>query len=271
MSALAAARRLLDRIRRPEYTGENRCWPCTAINAAIVAGAAALAARRDRKAALAALVGGGAAIALRGYVVPYTPRFAPRIVARLPFDSGRERRRSDALVDGELDPERLVAELFDRGVLAGDEELYLADGFRTDWEAEAATLRGLDADALATAAADASPSEATGEADGEWTVVTDADGRTVWLSRPVAIAETAAVRALTARGVPRDTAAHAATPLRMFAETCPLCGGDVVETTVTDCCGGTMGVYDAPGTDVLACDACDAIVYEFPAAVEADA
>jgi hypothetical protein len=49
----------------------------------------------------------------------------------------------------------------------------------------------------------------------------------------------------------------------MFAETCPACGGPVVETTVGACCGGTSGVYDSPETAVLACDDCDERLFTF--------
>ncbi|WP_129113309.1 hypothetical protein [Halegenticoccus tardaugens] len=259
----------LDAIRRPEYTGERRCWPCTVVNAAIVAVVALLVAFVRLPAALFVLVAGGAAIALRGYVVPYTPRFAPAIAARLPYDFGHgdERRTSDALAEGELDPERLVTTLVDRGVFVDGQggDLFLSDDFRGDWDSETASLRALSDGALADAAAEASPTGVAGRTEGEWIVIDADEGAPAWLSRPVAIAETAAVSALTARGLPTETAARAATPLRLFVEACPACGGDVVETAIGDCCGGTMGIYDTPGRDVLACESCEAVVYEFPA------
>ncbi|QCC48594.1 hypothetical protein [Halobellus limi] len=71
-------------LRRPEHTGENRCWPCTAVNVAILA--ALSAAVFPISAVLSALVGavGLLLVGLRGYLIPGTPRFAPRIVSRLP-------------------------------------------------------------------------------------------------------------------------------------------------------------------------------------------
>jgi len=60
----------------PEHTGENRCLPCTLVNAVGVAVVAGLLSRRRRSLGLLASVLGGAAIWLRGYVVPGTPRFA---------------------------------------------------------------------------------------------------------------------------------------------------------------------------------------------------
>ena len=72
-------------LRRPEHTGERRCWPCTVVNAVLVAGVALAVARRRRLAALPVLLLGAALVYLRGYVVPGTPRFAPRLVAALPL------------------------------------------------------------------------------------------------------------------------------------------------------------------------------------------
>jgi len=72
-------------LRRPEFTGDQRCWPCTVVNGAVVlVAAAAVAAVVHPAVGALAGVAGALAIWLRGYVVPGTPRFAPRLVARLP-------------------------------------------------------------------------------------------------------------------------------------------------------------------------------------------
>ncbi|WP_336021510.1 hypothetical protein [Halobellus salinisoli] len=91
------------RLRRPEYTGENRCRACTLVNAvALAALVVAIGAWRPVLALVVALVG-VAAIWLRGYLIPYTPRFAPRLVARLPERFAapffEHPRRSDTLGD----------------------------------------------------------------------------------------------------------------------------------------------------------------------------
>jgi len=74
-----------DIVRRPEHTGERRCWPCTVVNVVLVVGAALAVARRRRLAALPVLLIGTALVYLRGYVLPGTPWFAPRLVAALPL------------------------------------------------------------------------------------------------------------------------------------------------------------------------------------------
>jgi len=80
-------------LRRPEYTGSDRCWPCTVVNVVLVAAGAAAAALAGWPGVGAGLgIAGLALVWLRGYVVPGTPRFAPRLVAPIPG--------SDALFHG---------------------------------------------------------------------------------------------------------------------------------------------------------------------------
>lgn len=70
---------VIDRLRNPEYTGENRCIPCTAVNvtiAIVVGGAVAAAATIE--AGLAVVVISILVIYLRGYLVPYTPTLTER-------------------------------------------------------------------------------------------------------------------------------------------------------------------------------------------------
>ncbi|WP_415379115.1 hypothetical protein [Halosimplex sp. TS25] len=84
---MARTRSPLDRLRRPEYTGENRCLPCTILNVAIASVgttllAAWLTAAGYPTAALwvgtALLAVSLAAIWLRGYLVPGTPTLTKR-------------------------------------------------------------------------------------------------------------------------------------------------------------------------------------------------
>jgi hypothetical protein len=260
---------VLDSLRRPEYTGERRCWPCTAVNAAVVLVLAVVVGVRWVPAALAVAVVGAALVYLRGYVVPYTPRFAPRLVEALPVDlgfghatDGGTRRDSEALA-GDADGEAVTAALLEAGVVEADgEAIALSSSFAEDWREEMARLREADGAELAAAVADAAPFEATGrtELDG---VTAEGEGQSVWLSRPLAIADAAAVRAMAGHGVPPDRRAAGATPLRMFLPECPTTGGPVEETTWRDCCGGTRGVYDDPERRVLACAETGELLYEF--------
>ena len=256
---------LIDSLREPGYTGDRRCWPCTVVNAAVVGLAALLIGRRWRRLGGVIVFGVGALlIALRGYVVPYTPQFAPHIADRLPVDFGVDHappaEPSDSLVAAD-DPDALVGVLIQAGVLTSDEMLHLEASFAEAWAREMDALRGETDHEVAAAAAEAVPFDAESTVSGERLLV--AGRRDAWLSRPVAIAEAAGIEALVEAGVDRETAASAVGPLRMFLPVCPDCGGPVAESTVSNCCGGTKGVYDRPDREVLACEDCEAVLYEF--------
>ena len=70
--------RTIDRLRQPEYTGENRCIPCTTVNLVIAVVLTVLAGVVFLPAAVAVFALSVAAIYLRGYLVPGTPTLTKR-------------------------------------------------------------------------------------------------------------------------------------------------------------------------------------------------
>lgn len=300
---------LLDTLRRPAYTGARRCLPCTALNATIlVACVLALTRRKRRVPALALATVGTVAIWLRGYLIPYTPQFAPRLVASLPvldkvFHGDERSAIPDAprsLADppyngndpGTIAPDtagdetagdvpdiggdRVLDRLLAAGVLVVNEQgaLSLSASTRERWHAEMQSLRTLSSERLATGALAIAPSAteaSTVDGDrpdgaGHWIVLSDSDtiATETWLSRPIAIAEVAAVRALDTFDLALEARLAAARPLRMFLDTCPDCGGPIEETTTTTCCGALSDPAREP-RDVLACPTCAERLFTFPA------
>ncbi|MDS0476141.1 hypothetical protein [Natrinema sp. 1APR25-10V2] len=77
---------VVDDLKQPEYTGENRCEPCTVLNLVIAAVVGSLVARKSRLGGLVAVGVSLALIYLRGYLVPGTPtltkRYLPPAVLR---------------------------------------------------------------------------------------------------------------------------------------------------------------------------------------------
>jgi hypothetical protein len=263
----------IDRLRRPAYTGDRRCWPCTVLNLAIVVASAALVSLWNRPAGLLVVAVGVGLVAVRGYVVPGTPRVAPRLVAPLPVSVGHggdADRPPDALADAG-DPERVLAALVDAGVVSvgnggetGGDDLFLDPAFRDAWTDRMAALRAADESAFLDRVAAACPTAVDARLDGDRVLL--AGERDVRTSRAVAIAETAAVETLREWGVPDGMGPPAATPLRTFLRTCPACCGPVRETTVRNCCGGPGSVYGHPEQPVLACDDCETVVVELDTA-----
>ncbi len=255
----------VDTLRRPAYTGANRCWPCTAVNAAIVLVLAAVLSVASRALAVFVLLGSGAILALRGYVVPGTPRFAPKLVAPLPVEFGHG---GDGVESGTLGgdrdphPEAVMEQLVAGGVLRADgEDLFLDDAFRRALADRLAALRDAPDVELAARAAAAAGGDVDARFHGDRLLL--AGGRDVWLSRAVAIAETAAVETLAEWEVPEEGRAPAAQPLRTFLAVCPVCGGEVRETTLQNCCGGPGSVFDNPERAALACADCESTVFVF--------
>jgi hypothetical protein len=164
-------RQAVDRLRRPEYTGENRCGLCTVVNltVAVVLSVAIASLGSLWLGPLSAAVAGGtglavcvAAIYLRGYLVPRTPvlteRYAPERVLQF-FDGEAPdpptTEGGDADVEATLRRAGAVTDC-DRG-----DDVCLTDEFRDAWwtrirelqgddtpREELATVLGVDADAL---------------------------------------------------------------------------------------------------------------------------
>lgn len=228
------------RFRNPQYTGPNRCWPCTALNVGVVLlGGAALTALGDAAVALPAVVVGLAVIWLRGYLVPGTPRFGRALPEPVrswfgTHDPVTERPATDALVaagvlrdDLSLDPEA------DTTIRAQ------ASAYVDDRDAlEAAVLTQFDA-------ATVSVNRRLG--GGERWFVLDDDEQTVqqWEARPVAALDVAGARFLDSR-LPdwdqRDDRERSAmlALLRYGVSACPDCGTGFEESDGEDvtCCGG---------------------------------
>ena len=271
---------LLERLRRPEYTGENRCWPCAIVNGALLAVlVGGLAIRRRGLAAGAVAVVGVAAVALRGYVVPYTPRFAPRVVASLPvdpFDHGGPDASAGSLSDpGDAADaadsaaptgEAVLTELLEAGAVALDgDDVVLEPEFRDEWRREMRSLRDEDLSALARVADRVTAPSITARANRSWAgsvLVLEAEsGAPVTLRRGVAVAELAAARALESR-VESDAIRRAAgRPLRALLEDCPLCDGPLTVSR-SSCCGEVTPIGERP-SEKLICPACDERFFTF--------
>jgi hypothetical protein len=263
----------LRRLRRPEYTGANRCRACTVVNAVVLLVAVGVVGRWRPLPALALGVTGAAAIALRGYVVPFTPRFAPALVAPLPGDvfGHTAPGESDALsdVDAETtEPEAVLRALVDAGVVTADgDQLGLREEFEAAWRERMDALADAPDDRLAGVARETVPTVASArvERTGAETflVVTSDTGASGWVRRPVAIAEVAAVEALSDTELPAARLAVAANALCAFLDACPACGDELVEGRLDDCCGHSL---DGPGDDPahgLACENCGVVFRRF--------
>ncbi|WP_049947400.1 hypothetical protein [Candidatus Halobonum tyrrellensis] len=269
---------------REEYTGENRCWPCTALNLLLLAVGCALLSLLSPLVGVAAAVVGCGAVWLRGYLLPYTPRVGPRLAARLPGDpfhvgpavaadgvGGGPPDGTDSIADAGGDGEAVLASLVERGVVRPDgDDLRLDDRFERRWDAETETLRAASLDDLAAATLDATPAASHVDTferrDRRYVILSDGSddpGAESWLRRPVAVSETAAARALADFGVDpadRPVAAHS---LGLFLTDCPACGGEVTEGLAGDCCGPPPTDAAGDPLEALVCADCGVELHLF--------
>lgn len=261
----------LHHLRQPEYTGENRCLPCTVVNL-IIAAALSFAVGAIWAGAVgpfAWLVGGIvfvvglAAVWLRGYLVPGTPeltkRYFPAWLFKL-FDK-------EPIPPEDVDVE---ARLLSAGVVEPceqEDDLCLVEGFRIGWHDEIQTVHE-EADEREELARelDLNSGNIEFEESGD-AVIARTDGQRLgqWESRGALVADLAAARELP-EWVDDWSALGAAarsqltSGLRIFLDTCPVCEGPVVAgmETVESCCCSQEVV-------AATCDECDARLLEIEA------
>lgn len=258
-------------LQNPDYTGANRCIPCTVVNAVLaLVGSATLAAfvrhvTGSIPVAAATLVvavsGSACLIYLRGYLVPGTPtltkRYLPERVLAL-FGKGPEAdvesptpgHADPAETPETADPETYLTEVGVLTASTGADDSSLDSGFRDDWGTRTdAASDGPIRDRLADVFEGGDT--ATEVADFGAGLRLHRDGETVatWPSRAAAVADLSADDLLAARDpawTERSTDSRLWTlrRLRWYLETCPACEGDLRldEKTVETCCR-TYAVY----------------------------
>jgi len=286
MSTRSRLTAVLTGAHQPEYTGENRCVPCTIVNVAIAALlAVGLAFVLVSPVGLLAFLACLAVIYLRGYLVPGTPEltqryFPPWLLALFGKDepiengfdvsergSGTEAAATGAEAESKLtesdESEESTAiaatdtdePLFAAGVLASEgTEIDLAPSFRAAWHdrMESVGERGVEP-ADIRSIFDAEDVRQMGEAS----FVLDSSASVRWESPETLLADVAAASLLADRfagweALERDGRQATLTGLRLFLDRCPACGGAIArgEERVDPCCQRPHLVVDA------ACEEC---------------
>lgn len=260
---------VLRRFRQPEYTGENRCRPCTVLNTGIAVVLGAAVALVSIPVGIVVFVASVAAIAVRGYLVPGTPTLVQYLPDRVhdAIGPGHDTGSDDEMsFDDSFDVEETLTST---GIIRECEDvddLCLTESYRRafheqlDELAEASVQRERLAESLSVPAEDITFDESAGRLD----VFVEDVRAGGWRSRAAFLADLANQRLLESRLGGRWEALSSGhrtqllVALRTFVETCPVCGGDVVpdEDVVRTCC------RDDVVSVTTTCVDCDATVFK---------
>lgn len=262
---------LVSRLRRPEYTGENRCLPCTVVNLAIAVSVSALGGvgllwtvgpPAAAAAGLSLFCGAAVLIYLRGYLVPGTPELTKRY---MPVWALRAFGKAPAAPDpGEIDPEAVLTSVGALEECPDGPDLCLSETFRSAWheatddvdEDASGRSRLLDVLGLDDGAVEIREFDRAFQA---WI----GDRRVgTWPSAAAFRADLGAATVLADRWGAWDDAtiadrAHLLNGLRLFIDRCPACGAapEFGTEAVESCCGS----YDVAAVE---CPDCGARLFE---------
>ena len=257
----------IDQFRQPEYTGENRCIPCTVLNVAIATGASAYTATVSSFLGGSVLVLSLTIIYLRGYLIPGTPtltkRYLPTPVLRWFGKESAPPIADDAI---EINPEQVLLSLGVVETCRNNTDLCLTPEFEETWQEHARTVRTHDPeeDALMSVFnTHRKNDQITVDQQGN-ALVAYANGAVIgqWSSQAAVIADIAAADVLSDRSqdwsafTPVEIA-HLLKSLRIFINVCPECDGSVqMNQEVAESCCHSREVV------VLRCIECDTHLFE---------
>jgi hypothetical protein len=221
-----------DRLRQPEYIGENRCLACTAVNVTIAAGGSVLTAFASTVLGTGVFMFSLITIYLRGYLVPGTPaltkRYFPERVLRW-FDKDTTPPITDESVA--IDPEQVLLTVGAVEPCQDGPDLCLSPEFQQAWRERVRTVRahGPDEDRLSNMFDILSGDTRT--------TIDQQDDTFIAYTDSVVIGQWGAQAAVIADIAPAEIA-RVLKSLRIFIEQCPECDGlvQVEQDAVESCC-----------------------------------
>lgn len=259
-------------LRQPEYTGTNRCIPCTLVNVALATvGGIIIGKVTSRFIGIIAFAASLGVVYLRGYLVPGTPyltkQYLPDDVLRW-FEKDPTAMAIDDTepIDGEqpIEPEHVLRTAQAVTPCDNGTDLCLTPDFHTRWRdhINASDEHGTETKAVREMLG-AQGDHHSVEEYGDAVIATDDDNVIGQWPSPAAVSVDVAAATELAQRVPDwsqfSPAARARLlmSLRVFIEQCPRCGGDVhvEQELVESCCRS----YDVVAS---VCQECNATLFE---------
>ncbi len=271
LSYMSVLNRSFERIRQPEYTGENRCMPCTIVNSIIAVVLAVIAGLLWLPAAFIVIAIAAASIVLRGYLIPGTPeltqQYLPESVLRAfgkeeIVDESTDTQAVDSEEAPELEEVLLAADVVEE--CADVDDLCLTESFGSSWWSSIQDLRADDQRSLASLATviEADVEELSFEDNGQFSVLYEGDIIARWDSKAMFLADLAArplleqqVTAWESLGDHERTGLIAG--MRAFLDACPMCEATLeqVEDVRKSCCGNSLTKVS------VECEECESVIF----------
>ena len=249
---------LVARYQQPEYTGENRCIPCTIVNVVIATVVSGFLALVSLVAGVSLFLASLLVIYLRGYLVPGTPTLTQRylpasVLAR--FEKGPDTDAyspdvggRDTRSDESFDIER---ELVAAGIVEPCESdgLCLTDAFEREWwnRIEQFYDRGAAVERLGAVLNVDAEGLAFDDSDGRFDVRFEDARIGGWASEAAFLADLAVEPTLDDwlpewSALESQTRTQLLAGMRVFLDECPRCKAalDPVEDTINTCCSNNM-------------------------------
>lgn len=274
-------------LKRPEYTGENRCTPCTVVNLAIAIAASLLVSIASTPLAIVAFAVSLLAIYFRGYLIPGTPELTKRslpdsVLAYFEHGDGPT-STADPAADEEwetlakleyerehaVDPETFLREagaVQDAADETGDDapDLTTTESFESSVLDRADRLESGVSPSDLAAMFETDPGSITFE-DRDYPAARIDSRVRPWPSEAALRVDVAANEVLADRAddwydVPLEQRLDVLAALRSFHDRCPACGGAIEfdEAVVASCCRSYEVV-------TFACSDCGTRLVELPA------
>ena len=257
---------MLAPLRRPEYTGENRCLPCTVLNLIIAAAGATVVGIVVPAAGVVTFLASVTVIGLRGYLIPGTPAITARYLPESVHQAlGHEALVEPDPIESDIDVETALKDADIIEECADHDDLCLTGRYRAALQSAVGALdsAAIRRDRLATSMS-VDPDELSIETtEHGLTVRVDDTPAGGWESTAAFIADLANQELLMSalpnwQELPPSDRTRLLAALRSFIEECPDCGGEVQpgEDVVRSCCREDLV------TVTTSCVDCGAVVFK---------
>ncbi|MFT4945697.1 MAG: hypothetical protein ACI9K3_001647 [Halovenus sp.] len=256
---------VLQRFRKPEYTGENRCLPCTVLNTGIALVLSVAIALVSVTAAVVVFAACALVITLWGYLIPGTPRLVRYLPDTVHEAIGPEHDfDTDEQVSFDVEETLTSADIVRE--CRDVDDLCLTRSYREAFHEELDRVREESVQRRRLAASLSVPAEDIefDESGTRLDVFVDDIRAGGWRSKAAFVTDLASEHLLSERlgarweNLPATERSQLLVALRSFVETCPACGGDVVpdEDVVRSCC------RDDIVSVTTTCEGCGAVLFK---------